>query len=100
MKKLMIMAALPVLAMAAPQVAMAEEANTAVVSYAGLDLTTEAGQTELKKRLDRAVNSVCSDFKGGSSAAEASQRTACKKIALRKSEQQYASAVSSARYGG
>ncbi len=100
MKKLMIMAALPVLAMAAPQVAMAEESKTANVSYAGLDLTTEAGQNELKTRIARAVNAVCSDTRTGNSASEARLRSECKKAALQKSEQHYASAVSEARYGG
>ncbi len=100
MKKLMIMAALPVLAMAAPQVAMAEESNTAHVSYAGLDLTTQVGQKELKDRIERAATAVCSDSRGVRGAAEASKRAACKKIALQKSEQQYAAAVSTARYGG
>lgn len=100
MKKLMIMAALPVLAMAAPQVAMAEESKTAQVSYAGLDLTTEAGQKEFKSRIARAVNAVCSDDRTGNSATEASQRAACKKSAMQQSEQQYAAAVGEARYGG
>lgn len=99
MKKLMIMAALPVLAMAAPQVAMAEESNTAHVSYAGLDLTTDAGQEELQNRIKRAANSVCSDNRTRG-AAEASRRAACLKVGLQKSEQQFASAVSNARYGG
>ena len=99
MKKLMIMAALPVLAMAAPQVAMAEESNTAHASYAGLDLTTEAGQKELKHRIEQAAKSVCSDNRVRG-AAEANRRSACMKVALKKSEQQFAAAISDARYGG
>ncbi|QNE05613.1 UrcA family protein [Croceicoccus marinus] len=100
MKKLMIMAALPVLAMAAPQAAMAETSKSAEVSYAGLDLTTEAGQKEFKSRIARAVNKVCTDSQGVRGAAEASKRAACKKSAMQQSEQQYAAAVSEARYGG
>ena len=99
MKKLMIMAALPVLAMAAPQVAMAEESKTAHASYAGLDLTSEAGQKELQNRIERAAKSVCSDNRT-SGAREASRRAACMKVALEQTEQQYASAVNNARYGG
>lgn len=100
MKKLIIMGVLPVLAMAAPQVAMAGEGRSATVSYAGLDLTTEAGQDELKTRIERAARSVCSDNTGRLTAEESSQRAACMKVALKKSEQQYANIVSSARYGG
>lgn len=100
MKKLMIMGALPVLAMATPQVAMADETKTAYASYAGLDLTTQAGQEELKDRIQRAALAICADKNERVSATEASRRSACMKVALQKSEQQYASAVGNARYGG
>ena len=100
MKKLMIMAALPVLAMAAPQVAMAETSETFYVSSAGLDLTTEAGQKKLRERIEHAANSVCSDGRTDLTASEVFERGICKKFALKKSERQYATVVSNARYGG
>ncbi len=66
----------------------------------GLDLTTDAGQKEFKSRIARAVDEVCSESRGARGAAEASKRAACKKSAMQHSDQQYAAAVSEARYGG
>ncbi len=48
------------LAFSATQVS-AQEPRTAQVSYADLDVSTQAGQDKLNERLDRAIGRVCYD---------------------------------------
>lgn len=48
------------LALSATQAA-AQEPRTTQVSYADLDVTTQAGQDKLNERLDRAIGRVCYD---------------------------------------
>ena len=48
-----------ILASAAPAVASAQNGATRAVSYAGLDLSSEAGQQTLERRIDTAVRRVC-----------------------------------------
>jgi UrcA family protein len=42
-----------------PSAAMAEQTNRSSVSYSDLDLSTEAGRTELAKRFDQAARDMC-----------------------------------------
>ena len=59
----------------------------------------QAGEDIRRQLIERAAKSVCSDNRVRG-AAEANRRSACMKVALKKSEQQFAAAISDARYGG
>ena len=61
----LIFATLPLLQAPTPAAA-AEPLPTRVVSYADLNLATEAGQRRLQRRIDHAARSVCAPLDGRS----------------------------------
>ncbi|GGD60304.1 UrcA family protein [Croceicoccus mobilis] len=99
MKTLIAIAALPVLAMTAPQAAFAGEASTARVAIHDLDLTSEAGQAEMEKRVRKAAYAVCK-YEDDGQLREANAHFSCVRTALKKSEGQMATLVANARFGG
>lgn len=103
MKKIILMSALPVLAMAAPQMASAQDqaANTRIshaVEVSDLDLGSEEGQAALDSRLRTAAGKVCSKMLHGTRSITGQAN--CVRATLEKSEGQIARVVNQARYGG
>jgi UrcA family protein len=87
---------------AVPDAAMAQTQKTAeTVQISDLDLSTEAGQRTLDRRIDRAARKACQldSVRTGSRMASPSA-TACYKEALRKTQTQVADRLADTRQGG
>lgn len=89
-------AALSAIALSLTVPAAASELRTERVVYGDLDLTGEAGQAALGKRISAAVKRVCSPT--GNSASEALESKRCKRESLASAHQQMDVAI--ARAGG
>lgn len=77
MAKILLLAAL--MAQGVPAAAATHEQTTSVrVSYADLDLTSEAGRGTLDRRLQRAVASLCPDDNGVRDVARLAAIRACR----------------------
>lgn len=72
-----------------------------VVSYADLDLSSEAGQKVLEKRIDAAAKKYCGVGEATTGTRiKSSLATRCYRDAKRLANQQFAAIVSEARLGG
>ena len=94
--------ALTAVVLAVPAVA-ADEAPSVGVHYGDLDLTSEAGQRQLDRRLERAAREVCGvDEKTTGTYLRSQHSRECYREARRHLDQQYAEVVSrkSANRGG
>ncbi|WP_347302665.1 UrcA family protein [Croceibacterium sp. TMG7-5b_MA50] len=79
---------------ALPAAAKAGSEDASVsVSHADLDLTTEAGQTTLNRRLNSAARQVCA-YHGGRSLAMSQEAARCYRQARRDVQVQFAMATS------
>lgn len=77
------------------------EERTVSVSHSDLDLTTEEGQAELDRRIDRAAEQACGfgEMTLGTRARTREARD-CYRQAKRQLERQFAEVVSNAQRGG
>ena len=81
--------------------ALAGESKSIEVSYADLDLTSDADRNELEQRIDRAARKIC-DVDGHGTGARIATKDArtCYAEARRKSDAAYATILKSERLGG
>lgn len=72
----------------------AQEVRREIVQYRDLDLTAEAGQATLTKRIEGAVKRVCD--RPVSSAADAMEKRRCKRSSMANATQQMNNAIARA----
>jgi len=100
-KSIIIPALAGIAVLAAPATALAGEAksNTVLVEIGDLDLTSEAGISEMQKRVRSASYKAClTDEKGKLVSHE--EQFACTRVAQEKTETQMAQKIANSRYGG
>lgn len=87
--------------LAAPASALASETqnNSVRVHVGDLDLATEAGAAEMKKRVRAGAFKACL-FDEEGQLVTVQEQNACARIALQKSETQMAQKIANSRYGG
>ena len=86
---------------AAPAVAGDKEGNSTKVSFADLNLNTEAGQAKFEKRVELAARQVCeADVPGVGSRIMALEKRRCLAIAKDSAKTQVAAVIEDARLGG
>ena len=81
-----------------PTVSQAEESNSVRVSYADLNLGSDAGQQMLQRRIAGAARTVCV-IEDSRELALASATRACRTDAIASAQPAYAAAVAAARHG-
>jgi len=74
--------------------ACAEALPQAHVSYADLNLSTEAGLKALNSRINAAIRGLCGDARSGMPLAEYGSIRECASVARRSAQEQIAAAVS------
>lgn len=87
--------------LASPAFAANSQSKTTQVSYSDLDLSTQAGQQELDKRLERAARSVC-DLDQSTVGTRIPSRAGkkCYKAARKQLDRQFAQLVKDSAHGG
>ena len=89
------------LALASAVSAATPDQQTIGVSYRGLDLRTDAGQTALEQRVDRAARQVCGmDEILSGTRIRSHEARACYDLARRQLNEQFAVLVRDAQLGG
>jgi UrcA family protein len=93
-----IAAVLTAAALIAPTVSHAEEARSTKVSYADLNLASQAGQDLLQHRLVRAAGFVC-EYGKRQDLVRMSEAASCRSDTLASVQPAYLEAVDAARHG-
>jgi UrcA family protein len=84
-----------------PAVAAAEEGQAVAVAYKDLNLNSEEGQEELKRRLDKAARQACGMNAGyTNSRIESRSAAKCFEQARRQTGKAFATILENARLGG
>jgi UrcA family protein len=94
MRSLMIAAAAAGLLIEAPATATPpnpDAAPTAAVSFGDLDLSSSAGQRQLRRRLDWALEAVCGSYANAVEFVDEERVTNCRQTALAEAHRQLAS---------
>jgi|GEM_PF-923202 len=94
-------AALGLACAAAPALAADRQTTSVDVSLEGIDLSTEAGQKELERKIERAVRAVCRTTHDNTGTRIMSQEArACLANARNQAREQVAAIVEDQRRGG